>query len=672
MVGGSQRMRMRALQSTRAKQIVRMRARAQVGRTHCVHACRSGAQRRARGPEHAHAARCATKSALPAYSVQSYILKLFLPTTQLRQRSQAFPRAQIAQFRAAWLQLKARMARQRRRPDQGGPRAAAGPPAPSAPPLAAQLALLQQLGTDAARLVVLRALHDQLQQHSGAALGTLASGVAAPLLDALARGTAAGAGETAVVCAVSAAACLQTLASGGPASCAALLRDARVMPALAAAIGSSHADGEAVAWAMAAASGLLSACPDAARHEQQDSLARLGALEAAVRRLSAGGFCGGAAALLVGTLALARPDDLASAAVAAGALPGLVALLGDAGEPSVVSAATALGEVVGLPGSPIAAAAVDAGAVPALAALLRRAGRSDAWLAPTLNVIALLSSSPTGAERLAADGALPVVAALLRSPAPGAADSAVFVLAAAVGAGSFEAVADALLADAGTAPVLLALLLGNTPAEGGSDTPGNAARVLGAMASRASSLGSPEAEGQALGLLAAIRRAGAVPRLVELSRAALGQELQRATGAMEALFAVCSADEAAANEALDAGAWQVSCRILAEGSSASGPCFDDGLLGTVVSVLAALKSDRCRAPMPATAAEPGLVAALVQCLGRVAARQASGNPLSSDSVVAGNAAVVVFDALEGVNGAQCAVEFVHAGGARHLVRAWGV
>jgi hypothetical protein len=142
-------------------------------------------------------------------------------------------------------------------------------------------------------------------------------GTITPLVDALARGTAAGASARARRSAREAAESLDSLARGRPEDCAALVADARVVPALAAAICSRHADGAVVAGAAYAAATLVAEGPAAARREQQDALVRLGALEAAVRRLSEGGR---AAAALVATLVVGRPD-VASAAVAAGALP---------------------------------------------------------------------------------------------------------------------------------------------------------------------------------------------------------------------------------------------------------------------------------------------------------------------------------------------------------------
>jgi hypothetical protein len=488
------------------------------------------------------------------------------------------------------------------------------------------------------------------------------------LLDALARGAAAGASAPAQRRAAEAAESLARLAQCRPDICAALAADARVVPALAAAVCSRHADGAVVEAAMAAAAYIVEGCPAAARREQQNSLVRLGALQAAVQRLSAGGRSGLAAARLVGSLALERPDDLARAAVSAGALPGLVALMGDADASAAVHAAAALRTIVGHAGSPNAAAAVDAGAVPPLAALLARASSREDWLLSTLAVLLMLPATPTGAERLVAAGALPRVVGLLRSPAPGVAGRAVFVLAAATRDRSWRAVGDALLADARTVPALLALLSG--PAEGGSRAPFDAAQVLAAMLHWGGTPGSPEAEGRARGLAVAIRRAGAAPRLVELLRAALEEDPRPAMGPMDALIAVCSSDGDAAGEAFDAGAWQLSCRILAEAASAAGIRFGELLLGTVVSLLAALACSRRRAP--GAAAEPGLVAAMARTLGRVAARRSSANAPGFDAAMAVNAAAVVNDALEGADGAHCAAEFVQAGGVAHLVSARGL
>jgi hypothetical protein len=301
----------------------------------------------------------------------------------------------------------------------------------------------------------------------------------------------------------------------------------------------------------------------------------------------------------------------------------------------------------------------------------RAAGRGAAPApAPSINALhALMLQSLTEAVQLEAvyeNCTLPSMVKQLRSPAPGAACGAVSALAAAMCEAHWGAAADALLADTGTVPVLLALLSGRAPAADGR-TPFDAARVLGAMLHRARSTAGGEAGASVLRLVGAMRGSGAVPRLVELLRDAHGDELRRATGAAEALGQVCSLHDAAASEALGAGAWQVACRILAEGS----PRFDEEehLEDRLVSVLANLVPSRRRAPLPATATEPGLAAALAHALGRVAARQSSGKPLHDDYVVVNNVAKVIVDALECLDGAQCAAEFVRAGGARHLVSA---
>jgi hypothetical protein len=503
-----------------------------------------------------------------------------------------------------------------------------------------------------------------IQSSGSSRRATSSSSSIAPLLGALARGATAGADAETQRGAAEAAASLDRLARS-PADCAALAANARVVPALAATLCSRHADGAVVDKAMYAAANLVWNCPAAARREQQDSLVRLGALEAAVQRLSAGGGAGCAAACLVGALVQHRPE-VAGAAAAAGALPNLVALMGDALDPAAVDAAAALAFLCGQAGPPAAAAAVDAGALRALARLLGRAQLSASLLG---NAQALLSHlahlAPAGAERLVSDGALPHVVRLLRSPAQGVAAKAVDCLAAATPSQSWVTLANALAVDATAAPALAALLLGP-----GGDAPLNAACVLGMTMTWADGFGSPEARRRDSGLAAAVRRAGAVPRLVELLRASLEGEQRRsaATGVARALAAVCHVDAAAAREALGAGAWALACRVVVEWD-ACVDCADEVLLALGLSLLVDLAPHlRAGAPRPAAAAEPGLVAALARILGHAAPALQPGTH-DVGMVTVCNAAAVLEAALAGSDGAQRAAEFVRAGGAGHLVRA---
>jgi hypothetical protein len=452
-----------------------------------------------------------------------------------------------------------------------------------------------------------------------------------------------------------------------PTQCAALLANARAVPALAAAVCSRR--GAMVEQAMVASAQLVFDSPTAARRGLQDTFVRLGALEAAVQRLSAGGRVGGAAAGLVGASADGRPNDVARAAVAAGALPGLVAQR-DADDWAATQAAVALNKLcVGRFASPAAAAAVDAGAVRALAAgLLGRAGVSVARLCAALRLLAWLARTPSGAERLVADGALPHIVRLLRSPARRVANGAVLCLSAAFPPGRGGAVAEALLADAAAAPAILALLLGRD-----GDAPFHAACVLGRVLGWAL-FGGPEASPHARGLAAAARRAGTVPRLVELLRATREGDRRRsfAPFVMAALTHVCEVDAAAAREALGAGAWADASRIVVE-QDASPQRADSNLLEMSVSLLSDLAPHLCDgAPRPAAAAaEPGLVAARARALGRASDRGPLGTRALShdDATTARNAAAVLEAVLEGADGAQRAAEFVDAGGAGHLVRA---
>jgi hypothetical protein len=498
-------------------------------------------------------------------------------------------------------------------------------------------------------------------------------GTITPLLGALARGIAAGAQAAARRGAADAAASLARLAHDRPpASCEALAADGRVVPALAVAICSRHADGAVVEAAMVAAANLLAGCPAAAKAEQQASLLRLGALEAAVQRVSAGGRVGRAAAFLVGALAEGPSEAVARAAVAAGALPRLLALTGDADDAAAGEAVRALGYLIGRTRArwPIVAAAVDAGAVRAFSQLLR-AGMSDGLIGAVLRLMAAMAKTPAGAERLVADDVRPHVVRLLRSPAVGVADAAVGCLAAAVDSPSSGALAVALAADATAAPAVAALLRRQD-----GTAPFDAACVLFMTLTGVLASGGPEASRRAADIAVAVRRAGGVPRLVELLRAPLEGEQRRpsAANAMGALAFVCRLDAAAAREAFGAGAWSEACRFVVE----QGPCgdhADTAQLEVGLTLLAQLAPHlRNAAPRPAAACEPGLVTALAQVLGRAAPRLQLGTvgPSGNDALAAGHTATVLEAALEGADGAQRAAEFVHAGGAAHLVRAGSV
>jgi hypothetical protein len=491
-------------------------------------------------------------------------------------------------------------------------------------------------------------------------------GKIATLLDAVARGAAAGADAAAVHGAHKAAKRLAKLALDRHAECGAVVAEGRVIPALAEMICGRAADGAVVEQAMHAASCLLMFCPDEARREQGDDLVRLGALDAAVERMSAADRGDSLAGSLVGSLAEGRCDAVARAVAAAGALPRLVGLLVGTDEPIAKDAATRLAFLFDCGGPPTVAAAADAGAVRAVGELLRQpAGAvSESLLTRALQLLARLVQTPAGAERLVADGALPRVVALLRSPTERA--YSIFSLAAATKSDGWGAVADALLADAAAGPALFAVLRG--PDE---DARFRAACVLGKTLGWALALGGPEAKGRAADLAAAARRAGAVPRLVELLRTTPfeGEQRRDFPGyAIGALAHVCRADGDAAREALAAGAWPVACRAVLK--QATG---DEGLWALGLSLLADLARHlRGGAPRPAAAAAPGLAAALARALGRAAADRAplgSGSPMGDGAQVAGDAAAVLEEVFEGSDGAQRAAEFVDAGGAGHLVRA---
>jgi hypothetical protein len=134
---------------------------------------------------------------------------------------------------------------------------------------------------------------------------------------------------------------------------------------------------------------------------------------------------------------------------------------------------------------------------------------------------------------------------------------------------------------------------------------------------------------------------------------------------------VCGFDAAAAREAFDAGAWPEACRVLLE-EHARADRADQVLFDLSLSVLAELvPHSRGGAPRPATAAQPGLAAALAGALGRAAgARAPLGGqaPWDEDAQRAADAVAVLEAVLAGSDGAQRAVEFVDAGGAGHMVR----
>jgi hypothetical protein len=389
---------------------------------------------------------------------------------------------------------------------------------------------------------------------------------------------------------------------------------------------SRDADGAVVEHAMNAAAALLLDCPAAVKAEPQDALVRLGALSAAVQRLGAGGTRSGAAATLVGALAERRPE-LAGAALAAGAVPGLVALLGDADDLTAIEASVALSNMAGhAVASPAAAAAVDAGAVRALSHLLGRASMSGNSLSIVLLLLGKLVHARAGVERLVADGALPHVQRLLRAPARDVAGNAVLLLATTTTSLSWGAVAEPLLADAAAAPALLALLLGPD-----DDVALHASSVLGMAQDWAFAFGSPAALRRARGMAAAARRAGAVPRLVGLLRATLEGQQPRSSAnhAVVALVWACHFDAAAAREALRAGAWAEACRVVVrEVEERTGEelfRLGEVLVPLTLSLLADLATHlRDGAPRPAAAAEPGLVAALARVLGHAAARLPPG------------------------------------------------
>jgi hypothetical protein len=274
-----------------------------------------------------------------------------------------------------------------------------------------------------------------------------------------------------------------------------------------------------------------------------------------------------------------------------------------------------------------------------------------------------------GAERLVTDGALPHIVRLLRSPDRRASDHAVTVLAVATTIRGFSAVAEALLADATAAPALVSLLPNTV-----SQAPFLAACVLGRTLEWALESGSPEASRRAGGLVAAVRRARSVPRLVQVLRSTLEVGLERrnatAVGVMASLALVCHMDADAAREALGAGAWPEACgEVLKQNAQAHGA--NDGMLALSLSLLADLVPHlRGGAAIPSAAAAPGLVPALARSFSRAPA----GVPhdtlaVCCDAGIAGNAAAVLVAALSGSDAPQRAAEFVQARGASYLVRA---
>jgi hypothetical protein len=405
----------------------------------------------------------------------------------------------------------------------------------------------------------------------------------------------------------------------------------------------------------------------------------------------------------------------AAAAVAAGCMPALARLLDSEDRLAALEAYGALTAVVmadgqlGTPAKVQAAAArvhaaAAAGAVDAAARLVARhgsggGGESDVCLVLALPVIgAAVHCSGAVAERVAASGALSGAVALLRSadadllratlmfvhsavetsPAADVASAALAFLhhAAALSAAAQRAVA----LDPAAAPALIEVLMAG-PAGGGalSNSPYHAASVLGGMAK--ATLGRARAHGAPNAVAADVRRAGGVPRMVELLRATVvgvlpeGFWCSRRIWVVHALCALVIMDLEARPAALAAGAVPLLARVVsdvsARGDARPPECGLDGdrRLLNALDALAAL-GEVPQGGRAALAAQPGLAATATRILG--AGLDGWLQPAHAecrDNVMGGAAGLLGAMLKSGdALGTAAASEVATAGGAPYLVR----
>jgi hypothetical protein len=382
----------------------------------------------------------------------------------------------------------------------------------------------------------------------------------------------------------------------------------------------------------------------------------------------------------------------AAAAVAVGCLPTLTRLLDGEDRVAALEAYTALMAVVvadgplGVTVKAHVAAAAAAGVADAAARLVARprggGGAGDPCLVPALQLLLVLTScSEPVAERVAASGALSGAVALLRCPDEGLAQAA---LAFANTAMLSAAASRALALDADAAPALIEVLMA-APAVGGAlpDSPYYAASVLGGMAKV--TMGRARADAAPNAVAAEVRRAGGVPRIVELLRAtvagALPEDVRFARRAwvVPAFCALVIMDLEARPAALAAGAVPLLARVVADVSAGGDSRPPERGLDSDRRVLNALDALAVLSEVPqggraALAAQPGLAGTAVRILGAGVDGwlQPAPNQLDAthrDSVLAGAAGLLRVMLQRGdALGTAAASEVAAAGGAPYLVR----
>jgi hypothetical protein len=374
----------------------------------------------------------------------------------------------------------------------------------------------------------------------------------------------------------------------------------------------------------------------------------------------------------------------AAAAVAAGCMPALARVC-DGEDPLLALEAYAALLAVFLAEGPLVAAthseaAAAAGVADAAARLVARprGGAGDICLGEALSVLTFVTGSnepaaERAAERAAASGALSGAIPLLLSPDEYLSRSALMLVVRTTELSAAAARAVAL--DPAAAPALIEVLMAAPDVDGAfANAPCFAASVLGRMAQKTMGRASTDAAPNAV--MSDVRRAGGVPRMVELLRAVLdggalpeGYRFACRMMIVQALSAVVVLDVEARPAALAAGAAPLLARVVS-GVSA-GPRGLDGDVRELNALDAlAVLGDVPRVGRAALAAQPGLAAtvALILNAGLVGWLRPT-TPNGRDSVLGGAAALLgallkCGDAL----GTAAASEVAAAGGALSLVR----
>jgi hypothetical protein len=394
-------------------------------------------------------------------------------------------------------------------------------------------------------------------------------------------------------------------------------------------------------------------------------LARLGALDAAASLISNSSDVEVTrhACSLLSQLCIRHPAN-AAAAAAAGCLPVLARLVDDDREEIGSFAVLAVWGIVytvqGEHGtSAHAEAAAAAGAFDAVARFLARhagAGRVQGVVSALQTLRAGAFDNEERADRIAASGALSAAAALLRSPDAAVAQEALKAIQ--IITGPSHSRARALALDPAAAPALVGVLMA-APARARYDAPYVAAGVLGYMAE--ATVGRWRPGGAPNAVASEVRRAGGIPRLVALLRAALAGAMVEGTCAVLCCLAPCLVtDEAACPAALAAGAVPPIAGVFIDASA--GPRRGAALAPELLELASRCLVALARAPhgRAALAAQPGLAAAAARVLA-----------LHPTSVVPGaTATTIIATMLEGYDeaGAAAAEEVARAGGAPSLVR----